>query len=191
MIFTKNPILGTAKTRIGKVKGDETALKVYLRLLTYTRDITKSLSAKKIVFFNKSIEKEGIWDDHIYSKSMQVDGNLGDKMGSAFTDELKVSDRVIIIGSDCATLTQADIEDAFKTLDTHDTVIGPAEDGGYYLLGMKSNHNFIFEDMPWSQENLLEETLAKLSSKGLSYALLPVKSDIDYWEDWAALGWEL
>jgi rSAM/selenodomain-associated transferase 1 len=190
MIFTKNPILGTAKTRIGKVKGDELALEIYKRLLLYTKELTAPLSCKKVVYFNKHIELHGIWDDR-FEKRIQVKGDLGDKMGAAFKEEFEISEKVLIIGSDCAELTEDDITRAFQLLEENDFVFGPAADGGYYLLGMVQFHSFLFENMPWSEEGLLEESIKKIENRGLSYQLLPTKSDIDYWEDWEKLNWDL
>ena len=112
-------------------------------------------------------------------------------MSAAFQEEFVDSTKVIIIGSDCAELSSEDIEAAFSKLRDHDVVFGPAEDGGYYLLGMNAMHEELFHEMPWSQEGLLEETLRKTSALGLSHYELPTKSDIDYWEDWEKLGWSL
>lgn len=190
MIFTKNPILGSAKTRIGKVKGDKLALQIYQRLLLFTKELAAPLDCKKVVYFNKFIETAGIWDDR-FEKRMQVEGNLGVKMSAAFEEEFITSDKILIIGSDCAELTHEDINSAFQHLEESDFVIGPAKDGGYYLLGMKRFHPFVFQNMPWSEEGLLTETINKIKSKGLSYHLSPVKSDIDYWEDWEELNWKL
>ena len=190
VIFTKNPVLGSAKTRIGKVKGDDIALKVYNRLLDFTCTMASQVSGKKVVYFNHFIEEEGIWDDG-YEKRLQVDGNLGAKMASAFEEEFTNSSRIILIGSDCAEISAKDIENAFEKLLNCDLVLGPAEDGGYYLIGMKENYHSLFEDMPWSEECLLEKTLEKAADEGLDFHILPLKTDIDFWEDWENLGWEL
>lgn len=190
LIFTKNPIPGTVKTRIGKEKGDDIAVAVYRQLLKYTRDVTQKFSGNKIVLFNEYLEEQGIWDQG-YSKEMQVPGNLGIKMAHAFQEALSNSKKVVIIGSDCAELTPQDISDAFLSLDQSDIVIGPATDGGYYLLGMKEFHKCIFENMPWSQSKLYEATIAIAHDNQLSVSSLDTKSDIDYWTDWEKLGWDL
>ncbi|WP_235296449.1 TIGR04282 family arsenosugar biosynthesis glycosyltransferase [Portibacter marinus] len=192
IIFVKNAIPGTAKTRIGRIKGDDVAMKVYQRLLTYTRDLVKDLQVQKIVFYNKYIEHDGFWANHLFSKKLQVEGDLGQKMAHAFFNEFneKVTS-VVIIGSDCAELKEKDVKKAFQILENKDVVIGPAQDGGYYLLGMNEYYPELFEDKPWSQEDLLKETLATLDERGLTYELLDEKSDIDYWEDWIQLGWPL
>ena len=191
LIFTKNPILGTAKTRIGKVKGDVVALDIYRRLLKYTRDLVISLDVKKIVFFNQFIEEDGIWSDKSFGRKLQVEGDLGMKMSTAIMNEFSEgAQKVIIIGSDCADLCENDITRAFEQLDSHQVVIGPAVDGGYYLLGMDRYYPELFKNKPWSAENLLEETIAELENNKLGFYLLDEKSDIDYWEDWLKLGWD-
>jgi len=93
-------------------------------------------------------------------------------------------EKVIIIGTDCAEINTQDIEKAERLLDNNEVVIGPALDGGYYLLAMRNMHNCIFENKPWSTERLFELTTNELEEKGISYALLDPKSDIDYEEDW-------
>ncbi len=193
MVFVKNAIPGTAKTRIGRVKGNDVAMKIYLKLLTYTRDTIQGLSSiRKVVLFNKHIETDGIWSSDVFSRRMQITGDLGEKMEAAFRQEFEAgAQKVVIIGSDCADLEDVDIQDAYARLDQNDVVLGPAEDGGYYLLGMTSMHDFLFRDMPWSTEELLPQTCSRISEKDLTYSLLTVKSDIDYWEDWVKLGWSL
>ena len=87
LVFTKNTVLGTVKTRIGKEKGDEIALKVYKRLLDFTKKTVLNVNCKKTVFFNSFIEKEGIWDSETFEKKLQVVGNLGMKMSAAFKEQ--------------------------------------------------------------------------------------------------------
>ena len=190
-ILAKNPVLGRAKTRIGKVKGDHIALAVYNRLLTYTRNMALACNVPLAIYFDQYIDKGVFWPDDYFSKNLQAVGDLGTKMATCFQAELKHVEKAIVIGADCPEIDPTDIQNAFSALDRCDIVIGPATDGGYYLLAMKKFHSFLFEDMPWSQENLLEQTLAKIQSEQLSVVLLDEKSDIDYWEDWEKAGWKL
>jgi rSAM/selenodomain-associated transferase 1 len=191
IIFTKNPIQGEVKTRIGNEKGHEIALNIYQILLRYTKNIVTDIEAEKMVYFNKQPFDTAIWNTGEFQYSLQVKGDLGQKMEAAFKEQLSKSNKVIIIGSDCAELTKDDLETGFRLLEENDIVIGPAKDGGYYLLGMKQAYNFLFQDMPWSQSELLNKTLQTIKDKSLSFALLPEKSDIDHWEDWLNLGWTL
>lgn len=192
LIFTKNPIPGKVKTRIGNVKGHDVALKVYKNLLKHTSAITEPLEKVSLkVFFNESIEGDEIWSSDIYKKALQVEGNLGMKMSDAIKNALVDSEKVVLIGSDCAALSTTHLKEAFEKLDHYDIVIGPAEDGGYYLIGMKEFHREIFENMPWSEDHLLEETHNKIESLQLNPYYLEKLSDIDFWEDWEKLNWPL
>lgn len=193
LIFTKNPIPGTVKTRIGREKGHETAVLVYKKLLEYTRDVALALDAvPTTVYFNKEIIKEGIWSGSRFDRRLQVEGDLGKKMAAAFKENFQQGeDKLILIGSDCAEIKAQEIQEAFDYLDDYDVVLGPALDGGYFLIGMKKMHLSLFENMPWSSDSLLIETEKVLNSNKLGYVLLETKSDIDFWEDWEALGWTI
>ena len=91
--------------------------------------------------------------------------------------------KVIIIGSDCFDLSSAIIEEAYLLLEDSDIVIGPAKDGGYYLLGMKSPHSCLFKNISWSTSQVLKQTLSICESHHLSYSLLPTLTDIDVEND--------
>jgi hypothetical protein len=88
------------------------------------------------------------------------------------------------VGSDCPELLPYHLNEAFRMLDTHDAVLGPSADGGYYLLGLKTPAPELFENMTWSVDTVLQETLLRLKNTGKSVALLPVLNDIDTEEDW-------
>ena len=92
--------------------------------------------------------------------------------------------KVLIVGSDCPLLSAEIIDEAFLKLDKSDIVLGPAEDGGYYLLGMKKMNTELFEGVSWSTEKVLNETLDKAAGLGLSVAFTPSLFDIDTEEDW-------
>jgi glycosyltransferase A (GT-A) superfamily protein (DUF2064 family) len=92
--------------------------------------------------------------------------------------------KVVLIGTDCPSLEGKHIIQAFEALDQSDLVLGPAKDGGYYLIGMKCRANFLFEGITWSSELVLSQTLALAAAQGLQTSLLPVLEDIDTLEDW-------
>ena len=83
------------------------------------------------------------------------------------------------------------IDRAFEALETDDAVIGPTYDGGYYLIGMNKYHDTLFQNIPWSTEDVYDLTIAKMTKKGLSYQSLEILSDVDYEEDWVKWGWDL
>ena len=182
IIFTRNPELGKVKTRLAKSVGDESALEIYKFLLKHTVAITKNLNVDKYVFYSENIHREDIWDPEIFRKKLQTGADLGEKMQNAFSELFEMGyEKVLIVGSDIFELGQSDIENAFEVLQTTETVIGPATDGGYYLLGMKELNATIFQNKNWGTCTVLEETLADLGQK--KYVLLEERNDVDYYQD--------
>lgn len=179
LIFVKNPELGKVKTRLAKTIGDEKALKVYHYLLNYTSGLLKEVLADKIILYsdsiphNDSFSKAGI-------KLLQTGGDLGERMLAAFiTGFEKGYKSAVIIGSDCSELTSDIINSAFTELETKDIVIGPAKDGGYYLLGMNTTHPSLFKNKSWSTSLVMNETMREVSNLGLTFHVLPELTDID------------
>ena len=182
LILTRNPELGKCKTRLAKKVGDAAALDIYKYLLNHTVSFTKDLDVEKWVYYSESIWENDIWDQHIYQKKLQIGNDLGEKMLNAFQEGFHSDfEKIIIIGSDMYHLSQTDLEEAFLRLDEHDYVVGPAEDGGYYLLGMKSLKKEVFQNKSWGTDTILSDTLKDLESG--SIFMLPEKNDVDYYED--------
>lgn len=182
LIFTRNPELGKVKTRLAKTIGDENALQVYKDLLQHTMAQTKKVDCDRFVFYDSAIIENDIWNDAFYQKKLQSAGDLGDKMQAAF--ELlfdKGYAKCIIVGSDLFDLKSEIIETAFIALEKNDVVLGPAEDGGYYLLGLKGMHSPLFENKNWGTATVLAESLKDLKSHKVH--LLPTLNDIDTFED--------
>lgn len=184
MVFTKNPELGNCKTRLASTIGDEAALSVYEQLLDYTVNFASKVNAEKYVYYSKDIQNNDRWDVSLFRKKKQAEGNLGVKMASAFKENFDQGfEKIIIIGSDCAEINETDIENAFNALEKSEVVIGPAIDGGYYLLGMRTFIPSLFQDKSWSTPDLINETISTLKKQHISFSLLKEKSDIDYEED--------
>lgn len=182
IIFTRNPELGKGKRRLAATVGDPAAFEIYKFLLAHTREITKDLNATKQVWYSEEVQKNDDWDTAIYDKYAQEGEDLGLRMKIAFLEAFKTHDHVIIIGSDMYDMNQADLENAFEQLKSHDAVIGPAEDGGYYLLGFtKKLVAGVFENKEWGTERVLEKTLNDL--KNVNCAVLEERNDVDYYED--------
>ncbi|MGB0891306.1 MAG: TIGR04282 family arsenosugar biosynthesis glycosyltransferase [Flavobacteriaceae bacterium] len=182
LIFTRNPELGKAKTRLAKTVGDETALEIYKFLLQKTRDISSKVNSDKAVYYSVKVRENDIWNSSIYQKHQQVGEDLGIRMLNAFKNGFDAGyKKVLIIGSDLYDLTSENIEKAFTKLNTNDVVLGPAEDGGYYLLGMKSLHSTIFKNKDWGTETVKKDTLADLHDKKVH--LLEELNDVDVFED--------
>ncbi len=181
IVFVKNIEAGKVKTRLAKTIGDKGACDIYNELVNITENATKNLSADKRIYFSNTVDNSR-WNKAY--KTTQQGQDLGERMKNAFIDGFDDNyRRVILIGTDLPDIKPKHIEKAFKALKTKDAVFGPSEDGGYYLIGLSKMHQFIFDDKPWSQPSLLEETLKQLENKNISYKTLKTLNDIDTFED--------
>ncbi|KEZ92834.1 TIGR04282 family arsenosugar biosynthesis glycosyltransferase [Nonlabens ulvanivorans] len=182
IIFTRNPELGKGKRRLAATVGDEAAFEIYKFLLSHTREITKSVNAQPQVWYSEKLHQNDDWDNEIYQKHVQQGEDLGVRMQHAFNTAFKTHDKVVIIGSDMYDLTTQDLDKAFELLDSHDAVMGPAIDGGYYLLGFnKQVPANVFSNKEWGTETVQAQTLKDL--KNLNYTLLEPRNDVDFYED--------
>ena len=189
IVFVKNPIQGKVKTRMAATIGNERAVEVYLELLNHTKSvITKWLEEpdvkvqkQVVIYYGDYINDEDLWIKPYFLKKLQVSHpNLGMRMQSAFEQELvSEADRVVIIGSDCLQLKTDTLEKAVALLESNSAVIGPASDGGYYLLGLTKFYPDLFIDKPWSTNKVFAKTIDDLINQGISYTLLEELNDID------------
>ncbi|MEZ4987567.1 MAG: TIGR04282 family arsenosugar biosynthesis glycosyltransferase [Saprospiraceae bacterium] len=191
IVFTKNPVAGKVKTRLAATVGDQQALRIYQALLTHTRDVVLQVNAKRLLFYSEEIIHQDTWPVAFFDKMLQHPGDLGQRMASAFKVGFHTAQPLVIVGSDCAQLRPSIIEKALALLATHEMVIGPAMDGGYYLLGMKNFHPEVFDGIAWSTPQVLEQTLHIIEQQGWSYAIVDTLSDIDTEADWKKYGWIL
>jgi rSAM/selenodomain-associated transferase 1 len=184
IIFYRNPELGKVKTRLAKTLGDEKALAIYLRLAAHTRLITEEIPIDKAVYYSHFVDTEDGWANSAYAKKIQRGTDLGEKMLHAFEDGFKNGySSICIIGTDCLELQQSIISNAFEQLHIYDTVLGPAKDGGYYLLGMKKLLKEAFQNKEWSTDTVASSTLKDFIQKQLNYYVLPPLTDIDEEKD--------
>lgn len=180
IIFIKNAKAGKVKTRLAKDIGDKNALTVYKHLLTHTRQISCLVKANRFLFYADAVPLQDEWPETHFQKLEQQGNDLGLRMLHAFqTSFAEKNKRVIIIGSDCMELSPDLIEKAFFELKNHDFVIGPAKDGGYYLLGMKYPEEKIFQNKAWSTESVFNDTMADIEDLSKSVFALPLLSDVD------------
>lgn len=188
MIFAKNPELGKVKTRLAKSIGDEKALMIYVKLLEHTHAIADKIFADKAIFYATKVQEFDILDYYKFPKFLQKGKDLGERMERAFGQAFAQNyEKVIIIGSDCIEITSEIIEDAFTALDAHNVVVGPAHDGGYYLLGMDRHYSHLFKDKVWSTSDVFLDTLLEIKRLRLSYSLMPTLSDVDEEKDLGTL----
>ena len=179
IIFIKNPEAGKVKTRLAKDVGNENALTIYKHLLAHTCKIAIEVKANRLLFYADKIPLRDDWSETNFQKFVQQGGDLGLRMLNAFEKAFLNSQKVIIIGSDCIELNSEFTEIAFDKLKTHDFVIGPANDGGYYLLGMKYAEQSFFQGKAWSTSTVFGDTVADISNLSKSLFILPLLSDVD------------
>lgn len=184
IIFVKNLEKGKVKTRLAKTVGEDKALELYQQFMQYTRDVVIDVEADTYVYYSNYIEQIDVWSPLLFQKKIQKGKDLGERMKQAFLEIFnKGADKVCIIGSDCLELEKSHLIEAYQKLEKSDLVIGPAMDGGYYLLGMKKLHASLFENLEWSTKSVFDETIKRAKQQGLSYQLLLELSDIDTEED--------
>ena len=178
IIFSKTPVKGKVKTRLAKQLGLEKALEIHNRLFKHTFSVAKNAGIPFTIYLNEIPE-----DPVSFDFKIQQGDDLGDKMCNALKVELLKNENVCIIGSDCLELTPEDINLAFEKLAEYDVVIGPANDGGYYLIGMKTAFTDLFTEIIWGASTVLEHTIDKCGKHTLTYFLLQQHNDIDRPED--------
>ena len=206
LIFLKWPEPGRVKTRLANDIGAEKAAEIYKilvqRVIQQISPIYSQLVSICWVF--DPIEKEDEMKDwikkelddlgftdlnrHIYWS--QSDGGLGDRLQSAFEKAFSLNyDRIIAIGTDCIELDSRTIERALASLSSERSIVfGPSFDGGYYLVGMRSNLGLsVFRSIPWSTSKVLEQSLDRAVSLDLEYTLLEEFNDVDTLEDWNSM----
>lgn len=182
LIFTRNPEIGKCKTRLAATVGNQNALDIYTFLLDHTATLTKNVNAAKEVWYSEEIWKDDIWDNTIFDKKLQQGDDLGIRMAHALQEGfVNGFERIIVIGSDMYDLNSADIDNAFTSLENNDFVIGPADDGGYYLLGMTTFKASPFKNKKWGTETVLVDTLNDLKQNKIH--LLETRNDVDLYED--------
>ena len=181
IVFVKNIISGKTKTRLASTIGNEAALEVYNNLLEITETETSQVSVERRIYYSNTIT-ENRWKSD--QKGIQKGNDLGEKMLNAFKNGFDEGyKKVVLIGSDLPEINKTIINSAFNELKNNEVVFGPAQDGGYYLIGLSKMHSFIFKNKPWSTSTLLNKTLEELNTKKVNVSLLKTLNDIDTFED--------
>ena len=189
LIFCRNEIPGRVKTRLAAALGEDRAMDIYRKLCDHTASMASALDAYKIVCYDCRVEITDRWDGCADERWLQRGDDLGARMEAAVRCAFHQGyGKVILIGTDCPQLTSPILESAFAELDSNEVVIGPAEDGGYYLLALKSVQPEFFRNKNWGTESVLPETIANAARLGLRYTLLPVLRDVDTAADAQAFG---
>ena len=180
--FVRNPELGKVKTRLAKKIGAVNALEVYNDLLEHTKSTMLATNCQKAVFYSEHVAKNDMWSGGEFLRFTQCGGHLGERMSHAFQTGFNLGfDSVILIGSDLATINKTHIKQALDRLKRCHAVLGPAEDGGYYLIGMNRFHQEFFYNKAWGTDTVLNDTLKDTSH--LKIDLLEPLNDVDTFED--------
>jgi rSAM/selenodomain-associated transferase 1 len=183
LVFQKNAILGKVKTRLASGMGEARALEIYRHLTQSTYSVLEDMSAPVWTYFSDFIPETV--NTSIEKSFVQEGQDLGERMANAFARSFELGmDKVVLIGTDCPTLQSEQFNQAFEALTHSDLVLGPATDGGYYLIGMKRRADYLFEGINWSTAEVLSQTLGVATAHGLHFTLLDELSDIDTQEDW-------
>ncbi len=182
LIFTKNPQLGKVKTRLAKTIGDEKALFIFNKLVSKTSEVIEKVNVHKSLYYSDFVDDQDIWEGSVSDKSIQEGNCLGERMANAFKKGFDDGfNRIIVIGTDLWNLDTQIINKAFAALKNKDGVIGPATDGGYYLLGLSKWIPQVFDGKNWGTSSVLDDTLTDFKNNTL--VQLETKNDVDYFED--------
>jgi uncharacterized protein len=184
-LFLKSPRVGEAKTRLAREIGATRASAIY-RALVGRQAAEIPLGWRVTVYFSPANADEEMrrWLAPRLREGTgfvpQCDGDLGRRLETAVRAELdRGSERVFLIGGDCPGLSRDYFHEADQALSDADIVIGPAQDGGYVLLGLKGPHDTLFRDIAWSTGDVLEQTIEAARALKLSVSLLRTLVDID------------
>lgn len=188
-IFTRYPQPGLTKTRLIPALGAERAAELQRQMTEHTLRQVRCMQQRYAVTVNLHVAGGDeaamvAWLGSQWHYQPQTEGDLGDRLTAAMNSAFDSgASRLLIIGIDCPGITADVLEQAFAILEQADCVLGPATDGGYYLIGMRSPIPQLFQDIAWSTEHVFQQTEAIAQSLGLSLQTLAPLSDIDYPED--------
>ncbi|MDA1276624.1 MAG: TIGR04282 family arsenosugar biosynthesis glycosyltransferase [Verrucomicrobia bacterium] len=186
IIFVKAPRPGHVKTRLAASIGPEEACAAYRMLVTELLDRLNPLDQVELRYSpDDAIDEIQPWLRETWIAQPQGPGDLGARMENAFANAFTSGcARVALIGSDCPDVSVADVEEACQSLSAHELVLGPARDGGYWLIALRQSEPSLFSDMPWSTERVLRETVRRADAKGWRVRLLREITDVDTESEW-------
>jgi len=194
VLLTRFPRIGEVKTRIAEKLGDDYARDLHDRLARHTLRRLLALQAcgeahievRTDAAFHGAVRD---WLGKGPGIRYQGEGDLGEKIANAFAGNFSArTSKVVVVGSDCPELESRHLREALTALDTHDVVLGPATDGGYYLVGLTRTAGSaalrpLFADMPWGTSDVLVQTIHAAENTGLTVAVLAELADVDRPED--------
>lgn len=184
IIFIKNPVKGQVKTRLARAVGEEAVLSIYLQLCSLTRQVALSFEGTKYLFYSDEVLNDDEWKPDQFNKQVQRGSDLGERMLNAFRMVFEQHEKIILIGSDCPYLQIDHLNQAIQKLNESDCVLGPALDGGYYLIGLRRMIDELFIDRSWSHPGVFDQSIKTLNQGNHSVTVLEPLEDIDEIEEW-------
>ena len=186
IVFLKAPRAGAVKTRLAATLGAAEACAAYRRLVETLLPQLAALENVELCFTPDDAGSEIMpWARTTWRLTAQETGDLGSRLDRAFRRAFdEGAKRIVIIGSDCPGVVASDIQAAWTALLSLDVVLGPATDGGYWLIGLRAPQPELFANLPWSTNAVLRETLEWCRVGGLTTQLLRELSDVDTEADW-------
>lgn len=176
--------MGKVKSRLAATVGEQRALDIYKQLLSHTHTVSKKIDADKFIFYEDFLNAEDLWGNSIYKKFLQQGSDLGQRMKHAFEKLFSGGyEKIIIIGSDCYELNTSILNDAYEALSIVDLIIGPASDGGYYLLGMAKFIPVLFDNKSWSSATVYADTIKQAGQLNYTVQSLLTLNDVDVESD--------
>ncbi len=184
IILTRNPEAGMVKTRLARTIGDEKALEIYEKLRHHTASVAEKVNTARMVCYSRLLPSSDIFLNESFSAALQEGADLGERMHHAIQSGFESGFRhVVLIGTDCLELTPTILEEAFAALDKSDAVLGPAVDGGFYLIGLNRPLAELFLGREWSRPDVLQKTTDILQKLAIPCRLLSELPDIDTVDD--------
>lgn len=182
IVFGKDPVKGKVKTRLAQTLGDNFANRLYKMCIENTLNELRKLDSNYSVYLFTDSGKLQVnkLNEVSFIFRKQNGNDIGERMKNSFAEVLNAgSCKVILVGTDIPDISCVVIDEAFSSLDEADVVLGPARDGGYYLIGMKEQNDFLFNGIDWGSREVLSQSLIKLKEKGKRTKILEKLNDID------------
>lgn len=188
IVFVKAPRVGMVKTRLAAEIGAPAARDAYRALLRAVLLRIESIENVQLRYSpDDAVAEISRWLKPSWTSAAQGKGDLGERLTRAFAEAFgSGASRVVVIGSDCPWMNADDVEQAWRALESNDLVLGPATDGGYWLIGLRAPAPELFSNMEWSTATVLRETLRRARDRSLRVQLLRELRDVDTLEDWQA-----
>jgi rSAM/selenodomain-associated transferase 1 len=188
IVFARAPRVGHTKTRLIQSSGARCAAEIYSALLSETLRVADAIDPVQRYLYVDSETAHRYFvqglDNARWKIELQATGDLGVRMSNAIAATLSRHRRAVLIGSDIVDLRARDLIDAlYRLAGADEVVIGPAADGGYWLIGMRQMHATLFTEVAWGTSGVYRDTIVRMQAASLTWSALPCRHDIDTAQD--------